>query len=312
MCVCRTCRFASFPEYLVLQIKKFTFGVDWVPKKLDVSIDVPDFLDLNRLRSTGLQSGEEELPDLSPPIVIPEDTRDNSMSNSTDSPEIDESSVMQLAEMGFPLEACRKAVYYTGNMGAEMAFNWIIAHMEEPDFAEPLAVPSFSEPDALSPVMAPPMDNQPPEESIAILTSMGFPRAHTIRALIATNNNLERALDWIFVHPESEEEEPEGGMSDMADTEPDDHAPSSANGNSDPAPSPDTDASGPRIRDGPGRYELFAFISHMGESTMSGHYVCHIKKEGRWVIYNDHRVCVSERPPKDLGYIYFFRRLANC
>lgn len=47
-------------------------------------------------------------------------------------PDIDESSVMQLAEMGFPLEACRKAVYYTGNMGAEVAFNWIIAHMEEP------------------------------------------------------------------------------------------------------------------------------------------------------------------------------------
>lgn len=47
-------------------------------------------------------------------------------------PEIDEAAVMQLAEMGFPLEACRKAVYYTGNMGPEMAFNWIIAHMEEP------------------------------------------------------------------------------------------------------------------------------------------------------------------------------------
>lgn len=46
--------------------------------------------------------------------------------------DIDESSVMQLAEMGFPLEACRKAVYYTGNLGAEVAFNWIIAHMEEP------------------------------------------------------------------------------------------------------------------------------------------------------------------------------------
>lgn len=47
-------------------------------------------------------------------------------------PEIDEGAAMQLAEMGFPLEACRKAVYYTGNMGPEMAFNWIIAHMEEP------------------------------------------------------------------------------------------------------------------------------------------------------------------------------------
>ena len=52
-------------------------------------------------------------------------------------PDIDESSVMQLAEMGFPLEACRKAVYYTGNMGAEVAFNWIIAHMEEPGLVSP-------------------------------------------------------------------------------------------------------------------------------------------------------------------------------
>lgn len=41
----------------------------------DLAIDVPDFLDLNRLRAMGLQAGEEELPDLMPPIVLPEDTR---------------------------------------------------------------------------------------------------------------------------------------------------------------------------------------------------------------------------------------------
>uniref|UniRef100_A0A673J057 Ubiquitin carboxyl-terminal hydrolase n=1 Tax=Sinocyclocheilus rhinocerous TaxID=307959 RepID=A0A673J057_9TELE len=274
----KTSRFASFPEYMIVQIKKFTFGVDWVPKKLDVSVDVPDFLDLNRLRATGLQAGEAELPDLTPPIVIPEDTR---------APEIDESSVMQLAEMGFPLEACRKAVYYTGNMGAEMAFNWIIAHMEEPDFAEPLAIPTYMEPDLPGPSFptSSALDNQPPEESISILTSMGFPRHHTIQALKATNNNLERALDWIFTHPDCEDESE--AMSDTADTD-------------------------PRVRDGPGRYELFAFISHMGSSTMSGHYVCHIKKEGRWLIYNDHKICLSERPPKDLGYMYFYRRLSSC
>uniref|UniRef100_A0A8C1VKD5 Ubiquitin carboxyl-terminal hydrolase n=1 Tax=Cyprinus carpio TaxID=7962 RepID=A0A8C1VKD5_CYPCA len=250
----------------------------------DVSVDVPDFLDLNRLRATGLQAGEEELPDLTPPIVIPEDTRGE---NLLTTPEIDESSVMQLAEMGFPLEACRKAVYYTGNMGAEMAFNWIIAHMEEPDFAEPLAVPTYMEPDLPSPSLptTSALDNQPPEESISILTSMGFPRHHTIQALKATNNNLERALDWIFTHPDCEDESE--AMSDTADTD-------------------------PRVRDGPGRYELFAFISHMGASTMSGHYVCHIKKEGRWLIYNDHKVCLSERPPKDLGYMYFYRRLSSC
>lgn len=42
---------------------------------VDLGIDVPDFLDLSRLRATGLQAGEEELPDLMPPIVLPEDTR---------------------------------------------------------------------------------------------------------------------------------------------------------------------------------------------------------------------------------------------
>ncbi|KAJ8279627.1 hypothetical protein COCON_G00066930 [Conger conger] len=298
----KTSRFASFPEYLVLQIKKFTFGVDWVPKKLDVSIDVPDFLDLSRLRATGLQAGEEELPDLTPPIVIPEDTR---------APEIDEAAVMQLAEMGFPLEACRKAVYYTGNMGPEMAFNWIITHMEEPDFAEPMATPSASEATPSSAGLAPPpaLDNQPPEESISILISMGFPRQHSIQALKCNNNNLERALEWIFSHPASEEGSE--GASDMASTEPNDNAGSSSNAHSDSTLSPDQDPLGPRIRDGPGRYELFGFISHMGASTMSGHYVCHIKKEGRWVIYNDHKVCLSERPPKDLGYIYFYHRLSS-
>lgn len=60
-------------------------------------------------------------------------------------PEIDEAAVMQLAEMGFPLEACRKAVYYTGNMGPEMAFNWIIAHMEEPGKMADLAGRSIAE-----------------------------------------------------------------------------------------------------------------------------------------------------------------------
>uniref|UniRef100_A0A8C5I8V8 Ubiquitin carboxyl-terminal hydrolase n=1 Tax=Gouania willdenowi TaxID=441366 RepID=A0A8C5I8V8_GOUWI len=287
----KTCRFASFPEYLIVQIKKFTFGVDWVPKKLDVAIDVPDFLDLNRLRAAGLQASEEELPDIMPPIVLPEDTR---------APEIDEAAAMQLAEMGFPLEACRKAVYYTGNMGPEMAFNWIIAHMEEPDFAEPLTLDS--------PMGATPLGNSPPEESVSILTSMGFPRNHSIQALKATNNNLERALDWIFTHPEVEESDT---LSEMADTEPNDNTFSNANSHNDFMLSPDRETSGPRIKDGPGRYELFAFISHMGASTMSGHYVCHIKKEGRWVIYNDHKVCLSERPPKDLGYIYFYHRLPS-
>ncbi|XP_018586310.2 ubiquitin carboxyl-terminal hydrolase 13-like [Scleropages formosus] len=312
----KTSRFATFPDYLVVQIKKFSFGVDWIPKKLDVSVEMPDFLDLSRLRGTGLQAGEEVLPDLAPPIITPEDPIGN-VNNFLDSPEIDESSVMQLAEMGFPLEACRKAVYYTGNMGAEMAFSWILAHMEEPDFAEPLAVSGSAQDNPPTRTLASFLASQPPEESVAIVTSMGFPRQLAIQALQATNNNLERALDWIFTHPdgavESEQpcdraEQEEEGESSGDTTH---NGLDFSHGLGSSAPPAERDPPAPRVKDGPGRYELFAFISHMGPSTMSGHYVCHIKKEGRWVIYNDHKVCLSEKPPKNLGYIYFYQRLSH-
>lgn len=257
---------------------------------------MPDLLDINHLRARGLQPGEEELPDISPPIVIPDDSKDRLMNQLIDPSDIDESSVMQLAEMGFPLEACRKAVYFTGNMGAEVAFNWIIVHMEEPDFAEPLTMPGYggAASAGASVFGATGLDNQPPEEIVAIITSMGFHRNQAVQALRATNNNLERALDWIFSHPEFEED------SDFVI-----EMENNANANIISEAKPE----GPRVKDGSGMYELFAFISHMGTSTMSGHYVCHIKKEGRWVIYNDHRVCASERPPKDLGYMYFYHRV---
>jgi ubiquitin carboxyl-terminal hydrolase 5/13 len=46
----------------------------------------------------------------------------------------------------------------------------------------------------------------------------------------------------------------------------------------------------------------------MGSNTACGHYVCHIKKDGRWVLFNDEKVALSEKPPMDLGYMYFFKR----
>lgn len=58
------------------------------------------------------------------------------------------------------------------------------------DFAEPLILPSMMDagPSTSDSTMgaAPISNNLPPEESIAILTSMGFPRSHSIRALKAT------------------------------------------------------------------------------------------------------------------------------
>lgn len=58
-------------------------------------------------------------------------------------------------------------------------------------------------------------------------------------------------------------------------------------------------------------YQLLAFVSHMGTSTQSGHYVAHVRKDNRWVIFNDCKVALSGDPPKDMGYLYFFQRLSS-
>uniref|UniRef100_A0A3P9K4T4 Ubiquitin carboxyl-terminal hydrolase n=1 Tax=Oryzias latipes TaxID=8090 RepID=A0A3P9K4T4_ORYLA len=262
-------RFASFPDHLVIQIKKFTFGLDWVPKKLDVSIDVPDTLDLSALRATGQQPGEELLPEVAPPPLMTPDVEvkgilgshgndeDDSLYSPLLSPVLDDSTVSQLCEMGFPLEACRKAVYYTGNTGIDSAMNWIMGHMDDSDFSAPLVMPGGSSGPGSTPT------ESLSEEHLATIVSMGFSRDQATKALRATSNVLDRAVDWIFSHLDDLEsmDVSEGGRS-AAESE----------GGRDPPP-------GPRVRDGPGKYELFAFISHMGTSTMCGHYVCHIKKD---------------------------------
>jgi len=45
------------------------------------------------------------------------------------------------------------------------------------------------------------------------------------------------------------------------------------------------------VRNGSGQYKLCAFISHMGSSPHSGHYVAHVKRDdGLWYIFNDEKV----------------------
>ena len=65
------------------------------------------------------------------------------------------------------------------------------------------------------------------------------------------------------------------------------------------------------------KYELMAFVSHMGTSTACGHYVAHVKNtkkdsgETDWIIFNDNKVAFSVKPPRDLAYIYFYRQITQ-
>jgi len=190
-------------------------------------------------------------------------------------PAMDMEIVASLTEMGFPVEACKKAAILTHGRGLESATQWLVEHLDDPDILAPLAPSNASG------------SFQPNEEGVSMLEAMGFSRSQCIKALQNTDNNVERAADWIFSHPDEINSE-------------------------DAASSPTPLAEEPLpINDGPPNYELAAFISHMGTSTNVGHYVCHIKKEGRWVIFNDEKVAVSENPPFELGYLYLYRRLSQ-
>lgn len=257
-------RFASFPDYLVIQLQKFTISDDWTPKKLDVLVDMQDTLDLTPYVSIGLQQHEEALPEDTGPEAeaVPE-------------PEINNEFVSMLEDMGFPREACRKAVYHTNNQGVEAAMNWVFEHSQDADFATPLNLnPSQQQSQQVF---------QADPSAVTMIMSMGFTDIQAKKALKKTNNNLEAAAEWIFTHgDELDETDPEESGSQTSTSSP--------------------------YYTGEGRYKLIAFISHMGTSTSCGHYVAHIIKDGRWVIFNDRKVASSVNPPKDMGYLYFYKR----
>ncbi|KAL6062058.1 Ubiquitin carboxyl-terminal hydrolase 5 [Balamuthia mandrillaris] len=276
----KTTKLATFPDVLVLHMRKFVIGDGWVPKKLDVFVEVPDEIDLSPLRGKGLQSGEESLPEDSA------SSSSVSAPSAAAAPSIDESVVAQLCSMGFPEVRCRKAVINTNNSGAEAATQWLFEHMDDPTIDDPI-------PDTPKASTAGGAGGGVDEEHVEMLSAMGFTREQALKALKATDNNIERAADWIFSHAHE---------LDSMSLEEDAATTTSSASQSENRPSS-------TLRDGSSKYRLLGFISHMGSSTMTGHYVCHIKKEGQWIHFNDRKVSISDDPPKSMGYLYFFQRV---
>lgn len=246
-------RMGSLPPYLMVKLKRYVLAEDWTPKKIDARVFVPEYFDFSELMGTGLKPNEEELPEMSS-VIEP-------------SAEI----VDSLVAMGFSENGCKRAAIAVKNSDVESAMNWIFAHMEDPDFNEPLNAASISSSPGVNP------------ESLMMLVSMGFEESQSEKALKATNGDVERATDWLFSR-----------ANDMDVDEKKSHESTSATESF-------TNC----------KYELVAIISHIGTSTLNGHYVCHIKKDGIWAIFNDNKVAKSEAPPFDLGYLYLFKQVRN-
>ncbi|KAH9612600.1 hypothetical protein KSS87_003752 [Heliosperma pusillum] len=260
----KTTGLTSFPDCLVLHMRKFVMEDGWVPKKLDVYIDVPDIIDISHMRSRGLQPEEELLPD----------EADFSEAEQSIGLEASEEIVSQLLSMGFGQNICEKAAISTSNAGVEEAMNWLLSHLDDPDINAPIGKHQ-----------SPPTSVD--QSTVDTLVSFGFQEELARKALVATGGDIEKATDWIFSNPNA------SSTSDM-DTSSSSTAVAAADS---------------ELPDGSGRYKLLGFVSHMGTSTHCGHYVAHIYKDGRWVLYNDEKVGASLNPPKDMGYLYFFERL---
>ena len=107
------------------------------------------------------------------------------------------------------------------------------------------------------------------------------------------SGNAERAVEWLFNHPDDagEESVPASGSA------------------------PATAATTPGSQDVPAKYKLLGFISHKGPSVHSGHYVAHLRKgtEGEWILFNDEKVVKADaesvKELKKLAYLYFFARV---
>jgi len=271
----KSSKFKTFPKNLAINPLRFEI-INWVPTKLDIPVQVTDQpLDLSRYKSTGLQPDEEELPE----------DADVGGGSSTASFVPNEAALSMLEGMGFPRTRCEKALHATGNADAESAMNWLFSHMEDPDIDEPLNLGGS----AAGSAGADP-------DKIAQLGDMGIGVPQARKALRECNGDVNRALDWVFSHPDDQGDFGEDTSSAPAE----------------PKPLPGSDSL-------PARYELQSIVCHKGASVHAGHYVAFTRevipgegKEKQWVLFNDEKVvkAVDAEEMKKTAYVYFFSLLS--
>ena len=265
-------RFLSFPEVMIIVTQRFTFK-NWTPTKINTAVKVPlENLDLTPyLVKGGIQDGESALPD-GGEVEVEVDA------------EVNPEQLNQCLMMGLPELPAKHALINTGNAGADAAVTWYFSNMEDPTINGPLPKVKklvkkggFSDEKEQKKESSFSVD----EGSLSMLTGMGMDAERSRKSLIKFNNNLEQALEYITSHGPEEDQFEEGKEEPMEEVE-------------------------WVIDQRPGVYNLNGFISHLGNSIHSGHYVAHLKKGEQWVLYNDHKVAITSDPPHDKAFIYFY------
>jgi len=225
--------FKTLPEVLVLNARKMTV-VQWVPIKVDVPVLVGDepFL-LDEYLSKGQQPGEEPLPE----------EAGLGGSNEATAWVPNAEGLAQLEAMGFPKVHCEKALHATGNGDANLAMEWLFQHMEDPDIDVPLDLGGGA-----------PQKAEADPEKISMLGSMGFGVPQAKKALRETGGDMERAVEWLFNHPDDQ------GLFDDG----------RAGASSDAAGEPPKEKAEVGSSAVPASYQLQSIVCHKGTSIHAG------------------------------------------
>ncbi|KAH7081616.1 ubiquitin carboxyl-terminal hydrolase 14 [Paraphoma chrysanthemicola] len=271
--------FKSFPAVLAINARRFEL-VNWVPTKQDVPVIVNDEpFSFDAYKSNGLSEGEELLPEGADTGGSPNKWVPN------------EAALSMLEAMGFPRVRCEKALHATGNEDPEAASNWLFSHMEDADIDDPVDfnAGSGSGGNAASTAIDP--------EKIENLGAMGFSAPQARQALKETGGDMERAVDWLFSHPDAQGDFDEGGSSEI--------------------PAATQEKALPGSEKLPANFQLQSIVCHKGSSIHAGHYVAFVRKQlpneqvASWVLFNDEKVAKAAdvEEMKKFAYVYFFRRL---
>ena len=79
--------------------------------------------------------------------------------------------------------------------------NWVLEHMGDADFNDPLPAPGASgAPGASSSAAAAAGEARVDAEALMMLTSLGFTERQAEAALKATGGDAARGADWLFSH----------------------------------------------------------------------------------------------------------------
>ncbi len=201
---------------------------------------------------------------------------DDNAAAASSAPTINEEDLQQLISMGFDPDLCRYALEDARNsgsllliqidrplshtfseIGVEQATMWLFDNGSNPEVLEKIASKKAAQSNSGNSSV-----EAVPNDIIELIGSMGFSVAQARYALKETSNAAERAVDWLFSHPDFDCED----------------VPSNSNEKCE-----ESESAGDA---GSGLYELFGVVQHRGTSASSGHYVAYIKI-GRLKVFYD-------------------------